>query len=411
MVSESNVVTDFTETDSLIELPIYSECKNYRNNLSEIAEEVHFVVLDTASLIRDFHVSDIEISDDYIFLTGLYDIRQFTRNGKYVRDIGRRGQGPTEYAQLSTLIQLDRQKQWVYAKDVMQHKINVYGFDGAFVKALPSKRGTGDMVLIDSNLIAMRQSPSERFFSSTQDVPKIRFVDAAGKLLKSYKSSLYPYEPFQENRAIRPGETRRYGDDSPLWNYQQNYSYWEYASDTIYRIVSDFLQPRYALTGALKPTGDDYFTGETGNRFLIYPTQLVGRTNSCIFESGRYLIFHMNMMSGHERFYMLYNKRTRELFRTYYSDAPVLSMKLPPHKIMLMDYFVDDIYSGFHFTPEYQSDGYAMALIPTERVLENKDEILERLKNDTSPEAQNLKHIVENISEFDNSLLMMVKFK
>jgi hypothetical protein len=406
-----NAVADSIETDDLTELPIFSECKNYCNNLSEIAQEVHFVALDTAVLIRDRDVHDIAFSEDYIFVSGIYEIHQFTRKGKYVKDIGRRGQGPTEYVQLKALTQLDRDKQWVYAQDVMQHKIKVYDFNGTFIKALPSKRGLGAIALIDSNLIAIRPGMDDHDgFSQEQNIPKIHFIDTTGKPVKFYKSSLYPYKPFQEHPRTSKRGPRKYGDYNPLWNYQQKYSYWEYASDTIFRIISDSLRPRYLLTGNLKPTLDDYFKGNTGNQFIIHPTQATMRANSCIYESGEYLIFHM--LSDYLRFYMLYDKKTKELFRTYFSDAPVLPpTRYKSHEVKLMNYFVDDIYSGFHFTIDYQSEGYAMTLIPTDKVLENKDKILGRLKNNPSEEAQNLKRIIENISDFDNSLLMMVKFK
>jgi hypothetical protein len=385
--------------DRLIELPVYTNSKNYKNNLSEVAEEVHFIKLSENVLLNDFEITGIMLSKDYIFLPSLYYIHQYTRNGEYVRDIGKRGPGPADFIHIGST-QLDNEKEWIYALD-QYNRIVVYDFNGHFIKSFSVGFGFPAIALTDTNIIARRQDVDDRRFPKTSKSVKISFIDTNGDSLKHYNSSLYPYKSRPEMYG---------GGVSLLWEWGHRSFYLENASDTIFEIQRDTILPRYLLTGSLKPSFDEYHKVDIGGKNKISPEDWVLKFDSAIFESDEYIIFNMRL--GQEfRYYVLYNKKTKELFRTYYDHPDIIpETKLNP-EIKLMNYFVDDIYSGFHFTPKYQSGGYAMALIPTEQVLENKETILERLKDNSSPEAQNLKQIVENMGEFDNSLLMMVKFK
>jgi hypothetical protein len=76
-----------------------------------------------------------------------------------------------------------------------------------------------------------------------------------------------------------------------------------------------------------------------------------------------------------------------------------------------MDFFTDDVVSGLPFDPQYQSQQEAIALIPAFEIYNKKDCILESIKNNPSKEAEKLKDIVQNITEMDNPVVMIIKFK
>jgi hypothetical protein len=76
-----------------------------------------------------------------------------------------------------------------------------------------------------------------------------------------------------------------------------------------------------------------------------------------------------------------------------------------------MDYFIDDLISGLHFNPLYQSQGKAIAFISALKVVERRDEVLHFIAQHPSAESAHLKTLVEDMNEFDNPLMMMVTFK
>lgn len=106
---------------------------------------------------------------------------------------------------------------------------------------------------------------------------------------------------------------------------------------------------------------------------------------------------------------MIYDKTSQNLHRTYDKNAPVI--KNPRSEMKNMNYFIDDIVSGLHFSPEYQSMGKAIALIPAVKIIENRDKILQHIDAHPSREGTQLRMIVESMDEFDNPLVMLVTFQ
>ena len=76
-----------------------------------------------------------------------------------------------------------------------------------------------------------------------------------------------------------------------------------------------------------------------------------------------------------------------------------------------MNFFTDDMVSGMIFMPMYQSEGKAIALILAEKVVEDRDVILDFISKHPSKASERLKTIVEKMTEEDNPLMMTVKFK
>jgi hypothetical protein len=380
--------------DGMEELAVFSKCTDYDNNLSAVASDVEFILLDMEPPIRDFHIYDIQLCDDYVFLADLYQIIQYDRQGKYIRNIGNRGMGPEEYVQLCLPIQLDCKNKLVYASDTRRKRIIAYRFDGKFKNAFPVKDSQGCITIIDSTTIALRQVMSER---ARPDCPLIRFMDYEGRIKKIYPSHLYPYS----------GEITNWGPmESYLWENNGRFYYMEFGSDTIYRIAGDSIIPARKLTGKLKLKPYDFFSYQTGDKLNTFSYIL--RPHSAVFESGSHIIFRLE--NQRERLFMVYNKKTGTFHRTHHANAPAFNDR-SRGTVKRMDYFIDDLVSGLRFDPQYQSDGKAIALIPVTEVVEKRDEILRFIASYPSYESARLKALVEKMDEFDNPLVMMVTFK
>jgi len=376
----------------ITQLPLFDKCTNYENRLSSLAKEVKLIQLDNEPPLNDFKISDVAISDEYIFFMGMEFIMQYDHKGKYIKNIGSQGKGPEEFFRLHPPLQLDRKNKLIYACDQTYRKIVVYDFDGRFVKKIPFKGNSPCITIIDSATIAVRQDCTQRYMPETKS---IQFVDFKGKLLKSYPSYLYP---LPRKRFQRFGASVNF-----LWNHQNRFYSLEYGADTIFSVMKDSLVPERVLLGKLKLDKDEYFRKVRGAEKLDITNGIL-RPNCSVFESDNFIFFRQ--FSEKENCFKIYNKRTHQFFRTFYDDVPATRRGKKN-----MDFFTDDLISGLAFNPPYQSNGKAISFVKAMDICDRKQEVLDFIALYPSEEGNRLKPIVKNISENDNSLLMIVQFK
>ena len=323
---------------------------------------------------------------------GRHHIHIYDRNGRFVRNIGRRGQGPHEFIQLSPPLQIDRNSRTVYATDSQGRKIIVYDFEGNYLKNIPLHGRNGSVIeLIDTSMIAIRQDMSDRY---TPETPLITFIDDKGKIINKIRSNLYP---------VKKDNMKSMGsDESFLWRDEDKIYYLEFGADTIFQIEKNRLTPVKVLSGSGKPRFSKLFQKETGKKLLILGS--ISRPNAAIFESKEYMLFKLS--NDYESYFVTYDKKNGTVSRTIHENATK-----DKWGAIRMDYFTDDIVSGLPFKPEYQSEGKAMALVSAETIMENKEELLSFMESKSSSEAKKMKSIVQKMGEEDNPLLVIVTFK
>lgn len=380
----------------ITEIPVYSDCQSHNNKLSAIASDIDFIPIDADPPFNDFHIRNIEICDEYIFISEMTFIYQYDKNGTFIKAIGKRGNGPKEYINLLSPLRLDRMNKLIYAHDTNRNRVVVYHYDGSFKKTFPLS-GNKNIELINSEVIALRQSMTDR---ELPNAPMIEFIDNNGKEIRKYPSHHYPI-PRKKMEHLGP-------DMSPLWRTKDNIYYLEYGTDTIFRISGTSLVPERVLTGKLKLSLEEHYLTNKGKKVSI--TTPISRYNSGVFESDQFMIFRLS--NANEMFFMVYNKKAGALHRTFHDDAP--RVLWGPNKIekeKKHDYFIDDIFSGLSFNPEYQSNGKAIAFIPAPDICERKKEILDYIDKHPSDKSKKLKALIQNMTDDDNSLLMVVTFK
>jgi hypothetical protein len=384
--------SDQTQISAIEEISVFSNCPNHDNNLSTIAQKIEFIPLAADPPINSFQIRDIAIANEYIFLSTIYQIFQYDRQGKYMKNIGNRGPGPKEFIQISNL-QIDEEKNLIYVLDGTSRRILLYRFEGNFEKSFSLKFGESRMDIIDSTRIIFRQLMSDRFQPNSL---LIKFIDYKGKETKTYHSHNYP---------IEKSDMEHYGAEvSFLWRDNGNAYYLEYGADTIFKILKDTIVPVRKLTGNLKANLKAHFQRETGKKLTILSYLM--QPDAAVFESGQFMIFKLS--SDYETFYMVYNKSTKAFHRTFYSNTSPVSLRNDMKK---MDYFIDNGVSGLHFNPYFQSQGKAISLISAIDICEKRQEILDFIQEHPSEEGKKLSEIVKNLTEDDNDLMMVVTFK
>ncbi|MEE9389987.1 MAG: 6-bladed beta-propeller, partial [Candidatus Aminicenantaceae bacterium] len=82
-----------------------------------------------------FRLRDIEVDSDgniYVLDSGNRRLQVFEKNGKYLRTIGKRGQGPGEF-NAPTQLQLDDETGNIFVKDNMRRKIIIFEKKGKYI--------------------------------------------------------------------------------------------------------------------------------------------------------------------------------------------------------------------------------------------------------------------------------------
>ena len=124
------------------EIPFANGIENVQEiNVSDIALDVRYIALETNSdclLGKDLY--DISFSEKYLFVRDDSDLYQFTLEGKFIRKIGKKGQGPKEFLMISS-VKYDNQKEEIYMNDLLSGKIKVYSFDGDFMRDILTENG------------------------------------------------------------------------------------------------------------------------------------------------------------------------------------------------------------------------------------------------------------------------------
>ena len=105
--------------------------------VSNIAESVEYIRLDTTSSSLLGRIIDAKFTKDYIFIhhNGNHLLAQFDIKGNFIRNIGKIGRGPREYT-LIRKFSVDEENQLIYIQTSYKKGIMVFSFSGKYVKSI-----------------------------------------------------------------------------------------------------------------------------------------------------------------------------------------------------------------------------------------------------------------------------------
>jgi hypothetical protein len=335
----------------------------YQLKLSDIAESVEYIPLEThkQSIIGDR--AGATLTDDYIFIGQYGAVLQFDKNGKFVRQINKVGQGPGEcFARCSAF---DEKNQLIYLYNNFTERIMIYGYDGKFKRSFKdsSEGGFADGMICDEKgnlLLSYNISIGMKY--------NYVVVDPNGKII--YKDLHYKDETKKERIKyvlIIEGYKAIYPFDETLFYYKIKFSN-QLLSDTVFRIMSDYKSiPSHIIT-------------------IPETKHSIGR----VMESSRYFyVFHS---ISNDNFLSLYDKQIGKLI----SNAEWT--------------IINNIDGGPDIEISDHNGGrYAWQLVQPFKL---REKLIESKTNVLYPEKQKaLKELVNRLDDEDNPVLMIVKLK
>lgn len=206
--------------------------------LSEIADSIRYIPLETNNkcLMKRLRTTNILQTKDYFFLPWIEKLFQYTRDGKFVRTIGRKGNGPGEFNWIMQ-IDVDEEKGLVYMLTTSA-KINIYSIEtGKFVRAMK----TPSMEAGDFAMLRTQDTIAATFIRNNNGRRKERIYlsDLKGDTLKIFNR----WDLFELNSSY--SWMMSSDEDRYMFHYKNNTCYKEYYNDTLFTITPDSLEPRY----------------------------------------------------------------------------------------------------------------------------------------------------------------------
>lgn len=128
--------------------------KNLNNSksipISSIENELEYIPLETTakSLLRK--IVQIEFSDSYIFISDFYKLLQFSRDGRFIRQIGGIGRGPGEYIYVMAFC-IDNTHNKIYIKDYGNSLVKEFTFTGQFIRSFKIDFDSGNFIRNEIN--------------------------------------------------------------------------------------------------------------------------------------------------------------------------------------------------------------------------------------------------------------------
>lgn len=149
-------------------------------------------------------------------------VQSFDKNGKYLNDFGRQGQGEDEYAELKDVVMTDGK---VYAYDVVGRKILVFSLDGKLQRTISSS--------FDFRSFAKSESGFWLYACHSSNNPEGYALILADSALQKMQAGYFPQNPKFINVES--------GSNFVVHNHEA-FFYWP-TSNVIYQLVRDEVSP------------------------------------------------------------------------------------------------------------------------------------------------------------------------
>ena len=359
LLKHSFVKIDLDKTEGIEALP----------KLSEIAESIEYIKLETDSrcLIGDFN--EIRITEKYLFISSNNNLLMFNRKtGKFIRKIGSRGKGPEEYQGFKTF-EVDEKNSRVYLWDYVMNKFLIYGFNGNLISVIkPVEIENIDVdffKLTGDNRIIIHDY---NFFGNSRY--QVYLIDYTGKVINKIVNT-------HKFKVTFPLSISRNQTNSLSVINSQTISYKYIRNDTIYHSLKNDLSliPVYV------------FCADKKSKHKYSKREYIRIYN--LFETGDYLFFkrHRNV---------LYNKADNEIRFSKFNQNG----------------FINDIDGGSNFWPKFAQDNSLITYYNASDLKENLTP--EHFKNSITKnpdQTEKLKKLTASLKEDDNPVVVIVTLK
>ncbi|MDR1331924.1 MAG: 6-bladed beta-propeller [Tannerella sp.] len=211
--------------------------------LDRAVSELEYIPLETTKSCLIGRLQDVYVIGDRLLVDDLHNLYMYDRQGKFIRSVSRRGQGPADYEYVRTVI-VDPDSRVFYL--IARKKMIKYAFDGTYIETV----GVSDReeshcgVMTPGRTVMFYKSNMNVFAGDISAVISLFEMDTLGRVLRTFPN---PSPRYVERR-------RTYTmTESPLYVYNGDICFNEFGNDTLFVLSGDTMSARMIVAlGDLK---------------------------------------------------------------------------------------------------------------------------------------------------------------
>lgn len=351
-----------------INLPATGENKL---NVSEFADTVIYVPLETNSQSFLRRIVQLQLTDKYIFINGFDRLLLFSKEGKFIRQIGRKGKGPGEYTFIFNFIVI---QDTVFISSSYKRSLIKYTVNGDFLEEQPTS----------SQLARFNTTPDNRIVWYNQDKGNLVFFD---RKLTQVDTISVDYNVSPER------STYSWWDDFDTYFQKSEHRllFANYMSDTIWDISNGQKEIGYVLNLGKQLLPEDYRVEYSQGDFERFKRNATPYQKINLFETSSFLFLFQKGWIDKEINSTYLHDRSANTIRRF--DSPAV---------------FDDLVGKVNLSPDYTSNNCIIATInPVELIDELKKDQKQEKTDTGNPSPEWLKQM-EKVRENDNQVLVIM---
>lgn len=351
--------------------------------LSEVASGVRYIPLETTTeSLLDKDILGVTFTADYLFVCDYVNLFQFTPEGKFVRKIGKAGEGPGEYTQSIMAVTYDEDAKQIFMSDFRKGKVLVYSFDGKYLYDIETQRGS----------MTTYRDKTGNLFGVTNEY--LYSKDKRGKELFVYNTKgkeLYSFH-FRPKEGIRyPGIIFTYGI---LYDYQGSTYYKNPLETTIFRLEGKKRIPVYKLDLSQY----EKLSGESDAVIVVDKKANTGTNLPNKAAEKKFNFF--NILETDRGMGIEYAQENERRFAWYDKENGTLCRVRSPKA--QWDGFTEDMEGGCAIFPRFIRNNKMIAVLSASILLE---------KVKPADAKGSLKKVLPDLVEDDNQVLVVAQLK
>lgn len=365
----------------VIDLATAIETSGKPLNLSNFIEDIEYIRPEYPATLVDF-IFGISINDRYLLLEVRDRLLCYTRDGKFIREIGRKGQGPKEHLGIRSSALYDN---FVAINSNYNRKILWYNINGDYLKETPVSDNVFKINILDTNRVAIHLQHGITMNDPNLFVTGV--LDHYGDTIQLKKTT--PYYP--------KGMTT-----SPCtWKFDNIVRVFTCLNDTVYSVSRNEITPAYIINFGKYKVDTEAFDDirlleEERSKYIINPS---------FCENSQYVLTMFQF--DNKRWVAMYNKKTAEI-----SAFSIKPENVNKHGFLEGGGWINDIDGGV--APTYfnsiSNNYFAINVQPEDlktQFFENKKNISVKYPD----KQQKLEELINTLRDEENPIIILYKLK
>ena len=393
--------------DDVLRISLQEAEKRTNFNTSDVFSSIEYVALETTSQCLIGEIVYISVSEKFILAFNCYNnpsCHLFSREGKYIRSIGQRGNGPQDYLDNSYRVKIDEKSEMIYLLGLFE--ICVYNLSGKFIKKLNLLELEKAISVRTQNIMHWK----DNLFCANIDLNSGKapyrciIFTLDGEIVKLFPNHIF-FDTGKSGGVVRS----TLNSDANIYCYNEQLFFKERLCDTLFRITEQLeLVPEiiFDLPGKKMPTEMRGSFSQPVSDYMI----------TGIYEVEKYLF----ITSSKEFRQCLYDKHKKQLIS--FDSDPLLKVEIVAplpggansSRTGNLSGFRNDIDGGLPFRPLINiQNNKQMACVYQSYLLKEllTEEHFARYEVKDREAHKRLRSLLANLDEEDNPVIMIATFK